>query len=72
MLMNFGLNTVLVSTKASYQYTNMQSAWAKKYADSYRCGMQSQVVTQYLCLVVEVKRQHGMFGVSLKKPQEVL
>ena len=33
--------------------------------------MRSQVVTQYLHAVVEVKGQYGILGVSLKKPQEV-
>ena len=51
---------------------NKQSAWRKKYAERYHFGMRSQVVIQYLHSVVEVKRQHGMLGVSLKKPQEVL
>ena len=50
----------------------MQSAKGKKYAERYHFGMQSQVVAQYLRLMVEVKRQHGMFGMSLKKSQEVL
>ena len=44
----------------------------KKYAERYHFCMRSQVVTQYLRSLVEVKRQHGMLGVSLKKPQEVL
>ena len=72
MLMNFGLNTALLSTKDGYQYMNMQSAWEKKSIERYHSGMGSQVATQYLRSVVEVKRQHRMFGVSLKKPQEVL
>ena len=51
---------------------DMQSVWRKKYVERYHFGMRSQVVIQYLHSVVEVKRQHGMLGVSLKKPQEVL
>ena len=44
----------------------------KKYAEHYHFGRRSQVVTQYLRSVFEIRRQHGMLGVSLKKPQEVL
>ena len=72
MLMNFGLNSALVSTKGGYQYINIQSDQGKKSAGRYHFGMRSQVVVQYLRSVVGVKRQHGMFGLSLKKPQEVL
>ena len=41
---------------------NMQSAYGKKHAESCGFAMQSQVVTEYLRLVVEVQRQYGIFG----------
>ena len=62
VLMNFGLNKASVSTKGGYQYMNMQSAYGKKHAESCGFAMQSQVVTEYLRLVVEVQRQYGIFG----------
>ena len=62
VLMNFGLNKASVSTKSCYQYMNMQSAYGKKHVERCRFAMQSQVVTEYLRLVVEVKRQYGIFG----------
>ena len=65
--MNSGLNLALDETGGSFQFTNWQYRYLKKYAEHYRSGLLLLAAILFPCLLVEGRNPLGMLGKVYQK-----